>query len=149
MPAHGLPERRTTLARLRTINAGRCWQGSVDDDYDIPRDADGRVIPHGVIDFGAPVKSARDRNLTNAEKGQPHVLPGSLAIVAGDPDEAQTLMAAYFDLLIDWAPSASADPWEAKGGYGSRRPATSNTPTRFIEGLFLECVVNQGVDWDN
>lgn len=145
MAAHGLEERRATLARMKTINAGRAWQGSVDDDYEIPRDTSGRVLPHAIIDFGAPVKTARDRNLANREKGQPHVLPANIAIVAGDPDAAQVTMAAYFDLLVDWAPSDTADSWEAKGGYGSRRAATDSTPSRIIEGMFLETVVNQGI----
>lgn len=144
MAAHGLEERRATLSRLKTINAGRAWQGSVWDDYEIPRDTSGRILPHAIIDFGAPVKTARDRNLAASEKGQPHVLPGNLAIVAGTPDDAQALMAQIFELLVDWAPSATSDAWEAKGGYGTRRPATGLTPTRFVEGIFLEAVVNNG-----
>ncbi|WP_406245795.1 hypothetical protein ACI7YT_12195 [Microbacterium sp. M] len=147
MAAHGLAERRATLARLKTINAGRAWQGSVDDDYEVPREpGTGKVLPHTIVDFGAPVRSSRDRNLTNPEKGQPHILPANIACVAGDYDSAQVLMAAVFDLLVDWAPSSTSDPWESKGGYGSRRAATANTPTRHIEGLFLEDVVNQGID---
>ena len=146
MAANGLSERRATLARMKTINGGRAWQGTVDDDYEIPRDADGRVLPHAIIDFGAPVRSTFDRNLAHMEKGQPHILPANIAIVAGDPDAAQVTMAAYFDLLLDWKPSTTADPWEAKGGYGSRRPSTSSVPTRYIEGLFLETSVN--VDWE-
>lgn len=143
MAAHGLEERRSTLTRLKTINGGLAWQGSVDDDYIIPRDKDGRVAVHVVVDFGTPVKTARDRNLAHREKGQPHILPANIAIVAGDPGAAQDAMAAVFDLLVDWEPSKTADAWEAKGGYGSRRPATGAHPTRYLEGLFLECVVNQ------
>lgn len=149
MPAHGLPERRATLARLKTINGGRAWQGSVDDDAIIPPQQDGKIMAYAVISFGAPVKTKRDRNLTNAELGQPHILTASVACVAGDADDAQNLMADVIDLLVDWAPSESSDAFEAKGGFGSRRPATNNTPTRFIEGIFLETTVNQGVDWDH
>lgn len=145
MAAHGLDERRATLAKMKTINGGRAWQGSVDDSYEVPRDSAGRILPHAIVDFGAPVKTARDRNLAFREKGQPHVLPANIAIVAGDPDAAQVTMAAYFDLLVDWEPSETADAWEAKGGYGTRRPSTSSVPTRHIEGMFLESVVNQGL----
>lgn len=142
MSAYGLDERRNTLARIQTINAGRAWQGSVLDDYEIPRDSSGRVLPHAIIDFGAPVRTARDRALAYGEKRQPHVLPVNIACVAGDYDKAQALAAAIHDLLLDWAPSEGSDPFESKGGYGTRRPSTENTPTRYIEGLFLECVVN-------
>lgn len=145
MAAHGLEERRSTLARLKTINGGRAFQGSLADDYEVPRDADNRVAAHIIIDFGAPVKTARDRNLANAEQGQPHVLPANIACVAGDADSSQVLMAAVFKLLVDWAPSDTADPWEAKGGYGTRRPATQAVPTRYVDGLFLETTVNQGI----
>jgi len=145
MTAYGLEERRATLARIKTINAGRAWQGSVLDDYEIPRDASGRVLPHTVVDFGAPVRTARDRNLAYTEKHQPHVLPVSVTCIAGDYDSAQILAAAMHDLLLDWAPSDSADAYESKGGYGSRRPSTENVPTRYLEGLFLESVINQGI----
>ena len=145
MAAHGLDERRATLTRLKTINNGLAWQGSVWDDYELPRSASGRIAAHAIIDFGAPVKTARDRNLANREKGQPHILPANVAIVAGTPDDAQALMAEVFNLLVDWSPSVTADSWEAKGGYGTRRPGTNATPVRYVEGLFLECVVNQGI----
>lgn len=149
MAANGLAERRATLARLKTINGGRAWQGSVDDEARIPRHEDGSVMAYSVIDFGAPIKTKRDRNLTNAEKGQPHILTATVSCVAGDPDDAQELMAQVFDLLVDWSPSASADPYEAKGGFGTRRNRTSDTPTRQVVGIFLESTVNQGVDWDH
>lgn len=145
MAAHGLEERRATLAKLKTINAGRAFQGSLDDDYEVPRDLSGKVLPHAIIDFGAPVKTARDRNLAYREQGQPHVLPANIACIAGNADDAQALMATVFALLVDWAPSDTSDSWEAKGGYGTRRPSTSSTPTRFVEGLFLEATVNQGL----
>lgn len=145
MTAYGLEERRATLARIKTINAGRAWQGSVLDDYEIPRDPSGRVLPHAVIAFGAPVRTARDRNLAYGEKNQPHILPLGVTCVAGDYDSAQALAAAIHNLLLDWAPSDSADPFEAKGGYGSRRPSTANTPTRYLEGLHFETAVNQGI----
>lgn len=144
MGAYGLEERRNTLARLKTINAGRFWQGTIDDDYPLPRDPSGRVLPHGIVDFGAPVRTARDRNLSKGEKGQPHVLPVSISLVSGDKDSAQELAAAVLDLLLDWAPSETSDAYEAKGGYGTRRPSTANVPTRVIDGLFLEAVINNG-----
>ena len=147
MSAHGLQERRNTLARIKTINGGRAWQGSVDDAARIPRHPDGTVMAHVVLNFGAPVKTKRERNLTNGDLGQPHVLPATISCVGADADEAQELMADMVELLVDWKPSESADPFEAKGGFGSRRNATDNTPSRYIEGLYLETTVNQGVDW--
>lgn len=148
MAAHGLAERRATLARLKTLVGGRVWQGSVDDDVEIPRDTSDKVLPHIVVSFGAPVRSARDRNLANLDKGQPHILPASIACVAGDADAAQVVMAAVFDLLVDWAPSETSDMWESKNGYSASRDATANTPSRRISGIFLETVVNHGVDGD-
>lgn len=148
MTADGLAERRATLEKMKTINAGRVWQSSTPDDVEVPREAGtGRIVPHAVIDFGAPVQVARDRNLAKGEKGQPHVLPAVVTCIAGDADAAQELMAAYFNLLVEWKPTPASDPWEAKGGYGSGRPATESTPTRYLEGLFLETVVN--VDWES
>ncbi|MFT4258051.1 hypothetical protein [Microbacterium sp.] len=146
MAGHGLEERRATLARLKTINGGRAFQGALSDDYEVPRDSSGRVLPHILVDFGAPIQTARDRCLAKREQGQPHVLPATLACVAGNADDAQALMAAAFDLLVDWSPSDTCDSYEAKGGFGSRRPATAAVPTRFAEGLYLEAVTNQGVD---
>ena len=145
MAAHGLQARRSTLAKMKTINAGRAFQGSVEDETIIPRDTSGRVLPYAVVDFGTPVKTARDRNLANREKGQPHALPATISLIAGDFDAAQTLMAAYVDLLLDWAPSDSSDSWELKGGWGTRRNATDNTPSRYIEILYWETVVNQNI----
>jgi hypothetical protein len=149
MAAHGLAERRNTVARLTNAIqpvGDRVYRSAVPDGEDIPRNGDGTVLPHIIIDFGAPVKAARDRNIANAELGQPHVLPANVLCVAGDADTADAVMAAVVNLLVDWAPSATSDPWEAKGGYGTNRPSTGNTPTRFGSGLFLECVVNQGVN---
>lgn len=148
MAVHGLAERRATLTKLQTINAGRAWQGSVWDEYEIPRDPSGRILAHAIVDFGAPVKAARDRILAFREKGQPHILPANIACIAGTPDDAQALMAAVVDLLLDWAPSETSDSWEMKGGYGTRRSSTASVPTRFVEGLFLETAVNQGAESD-
>lgn len=145
MAAHGLQERQATVARAKTLVGGRVFQSAVPDDQQVPRSPDGKVLAHIVLDFGAPVRSMRDRNLTNPEQGQPHVLPLNAACIAGDPETASKVMAALFDLLIDWAPSATSDAYEALGGYGANRPATGSTPTRFIEGLFFQAVVNQGV----
>ena len=146
MAAHGLEERRATLARMKTINAGRAHQGSVEDATFLTRDDDGRVNPYAVVDFGTPVKTARDRTLAKRELGQPHVLPATVSLIAGDYDAAQVLMADYVELLVDWAPSDSSDSWELKGGFGTRRNATDNTPSRYIEVLYLETVVNQAVN---
>lgn len=143
MAAHGLEERRATLARMKTINRGLAFQGSVEDDYELPRDESGRVAPHAVVSFGTPVKTARDRTLSKPELGQPHVLPATITLIAGDYDAAQELMAAYVELLVDWAPSDSSDAWELKGGFGTRRNGTDNTPSRFLEILYLETAVNQ------
>lgn len=143
MSAFGLEERRATLARIQTINAGRAWLGSVADDYQVPREeGSGRILPHTVISFGAPVKTSRDRNMAYGEKHQPHILWAQIACVAGDADAAQALAAAVHDLLLDWAPSENSDPYESTGGFGTRRPSTEATPTRYIEGLHLEAVVN-------
>jgi hypothetical protein len=146
MSAYGLAERRATLARIKGINQGRAWQGSVLDAYEIPRDPSGRVLPHTIVDFGAPVRSTRDRNLAYSEAKQPHILPVSIACIAGDYDSAQTLAEAVFNLLLDWAPTSASDPYEAKGGYGTRRAATEATPTRYIDGLFLETTLNVNPD---
>lgn len=145
MSAFGLEERIATLARIKTVNAGRAWQGSVLDDYEVPRFPDGKPYPYTVVDFGSPVRSMRDRNLAYGEKYQPHVLPVSVTCIAGDYEKAQALAATIHDLLLDWAPSDSADPFESKGGYGTRRPSTENVPTRYLEGLFFETTVNHGI----
>lgn len=146
MAASGLAERRATLARLKTINAGRAWQGSIDDEAQIPRMADGKIYPHAVIDFGAPIRSMRERNLTNGDLKQPHLLYSNIACVAGTAEQAQQLLDAIIELLVDWAPSDTSDPWHLEGGFGDRRAATGNIPTRHISGIFLETTVNLGVD---
>lgn len=144
-PGFGLTERRATLARIKAgVAGGRVWQGAVPDEVGLPRDTDGRIAPHVVIDFGAPVATTAERNLALPDAQQPYALPANVACIAGDADAAQALAAEVFGLLVDWQASSSADPWEAKGGYGTRRPATENTPTRYIEGLFMQCSVNMG-----
>lgn len=144
MAADGLFERRATLTRLKTLAGGRVWQGSIDDDVQIPRDSAGKVLPYIVVNFGAPVRSTRDRQIATGEKGQPHILPVNIACIAGDYDAAQEVMSAALNLLLDWAPSETADAFEAKGGYGTRRASTESSPTRYVEGLFLEGVFNNG-----
>lgn len=145
MAANGNAERKATIVRAKGLVGGRVYESALPDDTNPPRSADGRIAPHIILDFGAPVRSARDRNIANPEKGQPHVLPVNAACIAGDAGTAGDVAAALFDLLVDWAPSATSDAFEAKGGYGTNRPATGNTPSRFVSGLFLESVVNQGV----
>lgn len=146
--AHGLVERKATKRRIEdTLVSGRVWQGSVDDDDNVPREeGTGRVLPHIVIRYNAPVRSSRERNLTNGDLGQPHILSGTFHCVAGSAEDAQELMAALVETIVDWAPSAHSDPWRLSNGFGARRPATANTPTRFIEALFGETTVNLGVD---
>ena len=149
MAANGLVERRATVARLKGAFppvGDRVYKSAVPDDADLPRLPGGAVAAHIIVDFGAPVRSAQDRALANPELGQPHILPASIACVAGDADTAENVMAAVVNRLVDWKPSATADGWELKGGYGTSRPATGNTPTRFISALFLECTVNQGIE---
>ena len=146
MAADGDLETENTLARLRTLVGGRVYESAVPDDVTIPVGRDGKVSPYIVVDFGATVRSLRDRNITNPEKGQPHVLPVNIACVAGDASAARKTRKAVIGLLLDWSPSPTADAFEAKGGYGTNRPATGNTPTRFVAGSFFETVINQGVD---
>lgn len=150
MSANGLVERRNTLARIKSLAGGNVQQGSFPDDAPPPRttDGSGKIAPHIILDFGAPIRSTRDRSMGLGEKGQPHILTVNIACIAGDASAAERLMGAVFDSLLDWAPSDSADPFEAKGGYGSRRPATENTPTRFVEGLFFESIYNQSLPQD-
>lgn len=146
MAANGLAERRATLNRVKTLVGGRVWESALPDDQTVPIGTDGKVKPYIVLDFGAPVRVMSDRMLANPEKGQPHALPLNAACIAGDADSAAATAAALFDLLVDWAPSATADPFEAKGGYGTNRPATGKTPSQFIAGIFLESTVN--IDWE-
>ena len=142
MAADGSAEIDATIARAKTLVGGRVYESALPDDENPPRTADGRIAPYIILSFGATVRSLRDRILANAEKGQPHVLPLNAACIAGDAATARAVKTALFNLLVDWAPSGSADAWEAKGGYGGNRPATGNTPTRFISGSFYESVVN-------
>lgn len=145
--AHGINERRSTVARLTTLAGGRVWKGSVDDDDDLPREwITGRVRPHIVVRFGAPVRSSKERNLTNGDLQQPHILSGTVYCVAGNVDDAEELMAAVVETLVDWAPSPSSDPWEASNGFGAKRSQTANTPTRYIEAVFITTTVNLGVE---
>lgn len=142
MAAHGDDEIQATITRVKTLVGGRVYESALPDDENPPRAADGKVAPHIILDFGATVRSTRDRNLATPEKGQPHVLPLNAACVAGDAATARSVRKALFNLLLDWKPSETADAWEAKGGYGGNRPATGNTPTRFISGSFFESTVN-------
>lgn len=146
MSADGVAERRATIAKIETVPglSGLVFRGAVPEGAEVPRDSSGRVLAHVVVDFTAPIQSVRDRALANGELGQPHLLGASIAIISGNIDWSEDVMKDVMHTLIDWAPSSSSDPWEAKGGYGSRRPATGNVPTRYIEGLFLECAVNTG-----
>lgn len=147
MAAHGLEESRATIARLKnhiTPVGSRVFESFIPDHAEIPRDASGAVLAHVVVDFGAPVKTVKDRVLGKPELGQPHILPANIACIAADADTARAVMAAVVNRVVDWAPSATADAWELKGGYGGNRAATSNTPTRAISGVFLECTVNNG-----
>lgn len=144
--AHGLVERASTKRRLESLAGGRVWQGTVDDDDIIQRFPDAKTKPYIVVQFGAPIRTTRERNLTNGDLGQPHIQTATVSCVAGDYDSAQQLMGAVVETLVDWAPSDFSDPWRLEGGFGNRRARTSNTPTRFIEGLFLTTTINLGVD---
>lgn len=145
MAADGDVEIENTLERLETLVEGRVYESAVPDSVQIPT-RNGKVLPYIVVDFGATVRSLRDRNIANPEKGQPHVLPVNIACIAGTARAARKTRKDVMDLLLDWRPSETADAYEAKGGYGTNRPATGNTPTRFVSGSFFESVINQGVD---
>lgn len=145
MSADGIAERRATIARIKTIPNLIVWSGSAPDEWKPPRTPDGKVIPYVVVDFGAPIRTTRDRSIAYGEKGQPHLLVGNIACISGVQEWSEDLMAQVFDLVIDWRPSDTADPFEAQGGYGSRRAATDHTPSQFIEGLFVQTAVNQGL----
>lgn len=148
MAASGIDERRATLARLKTLAGGRVWQGVVDDEAAIPRTKEGKIYRHAVIDFGAPIRSLRERNLTNPDLRQPHILSATVACIAGTADDAQALMDDVVNMLVDWAPSGTSDPWELKNGYGGYRQGTSAIPSRFIQVIFLETTVNLGITSD-
>ncbi|MDL5351096.1 hypothetical protein [Microbacterium sp. zg-YB36] len=146
MAADGDIEIDAVLARLRTLVGGRVYESALPDEANPPRLADGKIAPYIVADFGSTIRSARERNLANPEKGQPHVLPVNVACYAGNANDARKTRKAVIGLLLDWAPSPTSDAFEMKGGYGTRRPSTANTPTRFISGTFFETTVNVGVD---
>ncbi len=145
MSANTISARQATLTRLSSLAGGRVFQGSIDEEgtgYDIPRDSAGRTKPHIVVDWLTPTPSRRDRVLGLGEKGQPHSLYGSFACIAGSASDAEALMGAVFDSLIDWRPETDADPYDAQGGFRERIERKSNTvPERFIEMLYLGTVV--------
>ena len=145
MAADATDEVEAIITRLKTLVGGRVWESALPDDEDPPRLASGAVAPYIVVDFGAPVRSTRDRNIASGELGQPHILPLNVACVAGDIATARAVAKAVFNLLVDWAPSSSSDPIVAQGGYGSNRPSTERSPTRFVKGLFFETTVNNTV----
>lgn len=143
MAADGDAEIEATITRAKTLVGGRVWEGFVPDrDAALTHDANGAVVPHIILDFGASVRSAKDRHLSGPDLDQPHVLPLNAACIAGDMATARAVSKALFNLLVDWAPSATSDPWEAQGGYGSANPATANTPSRAIRGGFFSTTVN-------
>jgi hypothetical protein len=142
MAADADAEIEATLTRARTLVGGRVWESALPDDANPPRDANGAIKPYIILDFGAVVRSTRDRTLAHGDLKQPHILPVNAACVAGDVATARAVQKALFNLLVDWAPSSSADAYRAQGGYGSNRPATGNTPTRFVRGGFYETTVN-------
>jgi len=137
MAANGLAERRATLARVKTLVGGRVWESALPDDQTVPIGPDGKVKPYIVLDFGAPVRVMSDRMLANPEKGQPHTLPLNAACIAGDADSAAAVAAALFDLLVDWAPSATADPFEAKGATERIAPRRARPHRSSSPGFFL------------
>lgn len=140
MAADGDAEIEATLARLNTLAGGRIFETALSDDSDVV--LSGEVRPHVILDFGATVRTGRDRILAASEPNQPHILPVNAACIAGSAADARKLARGVMGLLLGWSPSADSDPYRAEGGYGAQRVATANTPTRFVRGIFFETTLN-------
>lgn len=142
MAADADAEIEATLTRLKTLVGGNVFETALPDDANPPRNPNGSIAPHIIAIFGAAVRSTRDRILSAGEVSQPHTLPLNLVCVAGTASAARKTAKDATALLLDWAPSASSDTYRAEGGYGGSRAATTNSPSRFVRGVFLETTVN-------
>lgn len=103
-------------------------------------DSKGKPKPYIVVNFGGPVRAARDRGLVSA-KYDATVLFITLDVFAGTSDDALAIKGYLLEELVGWKPTGATE-LIPMGGMTHSRAATGVRPTQYIESLSFQCFSN-------
>lgn len=136
-------EKENTLARLRVTAGGRWWEEAMPDSQRALVDDDTADLrPFGVITWGTPYPTYRDRSMMG-EESQPYIVPMHIQAIAATVGEKNALAGAVRTLLLGWAPHAeNASGFTFRGGGEFNNRIQNLRPTRFIELVNFETQIN-------
>lgn len=106
--------------------------GMLDTDDGILKFPDGSIKPFGVIHFGNPRRSARNRGFVDSKLDQ-YSVGADIAIVARSANETRVLLNDIGNTLIDWKPVNSGRVVEGAALWRDTRSILDarSRPTRF------------------
>lgn len=144
MSFDGVAEADNINARIGALVSGQVWEGSVPDDYVLAKFANGSIKPYIITKFSTPIATKQDRLLGVDEQEQPYIFSGTLAAFAADSSTSRRTLAAALKLLVGWLPNgANSSPIRTLGGYSYTRLKDGSVPSRYEQGAYIECFINQ------
>jgi hypothetical protein len=105
-------------------------------------DETAELEPFGVITWGTPYPTYRDRSMMG-EESQPYIVPMHVQAIAATVGEKNALAGAVRRLLLGWPPHPdNASGFTFRGGGEFNNRIQNLRPTRFIELVNFETTVN-------
>lgn len=142
MASDGAAEQAWILSQLTPLCGGRWWETMVPDDVTLPIGTDGKVKPYGVVTFGTPFSSNRERGLAQEEDAQPHIMSTSVTVYGASAAAIKPVMTEVRARLIGKQASASSTALRATGGFAYGAKDTGSAPSRVSSTLYLRNTVN-------
>lgn len=143
MSVNLVAEKRATLTYLSRLCGGRVWEEALPDDVQSAVDDDTLALrPLLLITWGTPYPTYRDRSIMGEEM-QPYLVPMHVQAFAATVNEKNETAGAVRDDLLGWSPDEdNASPFTFRGGGEFNNRQSSVRPTRFIELINFETMVN-------
>ena len=136
-------EQKAVLERAKTYLVGGRVFDYLPDEYELARDDSGQVRPYVVIHFGTVRALPTDRSLEGEEE-QPHLMPFTVECWASTYEAARAVAGAVRQTFVGWAPTSSGGEITSPGGQSFRDRDSSGLPTRYLEAVALETIINAG-----
>lgn len=134
------PTFQSIKTHVRSLVQYRVLTAEMSPNEAIEVDAKGKPKPYIVINFGGPIRAARDRGLVSA-KYDSTILFITLDVFAGTDDDALAIKGYLLDNLVGWVPEGATELVPA-GGMTHSRAASAVRPTQYIESISFQCFSN-------
>lgn len=141
MSLDGAAEQEAIIARAQALVGGRIFT-SMPEEATLPvDDVTALIKPYIIITFGQVIPFGRDRSI-EGEASQPHVMPARFECWAADYDQARYTAGGVRTRFIGFEPTSNSSEMMVSGGYSLNNQDSTGRPTRYVELVSMETVIN-------